>query len=115
MGVSCRGLIMEHLLRFALLLLLCHLSQAADDNLNFLVVGDWGGKPSYPYYTPAEKEIAAVMGDKAKEIGSQFTWALGDNFYDSGVKNVDDKRFKETYEVGYVLLIEYGSLPCKLC
>ena len=39
------------------------------------------------------------MGKKAAEIGSQFTVALGDNFYRFGVQNVDDPRFKETYEV----------------
>ena len=39
------------------------------------------------------------MGKKAAEIGSQFTVALGDNFYHQGVKSVDDSRFKETYEV----------------
>lgn len=90
---------MEHLYAVAFLLLaVCCLSRS-DDSLNFLVVGDWGGQPTYPYYTPAEKEIATVMGDKAKEIGSQFTWALGDNFYDRGVIDVDDKRFQETFEV----------------
>ena len=89
---------MERVLCIVVLLLLCCLSRA-DESLNFLVVGDWGGQPRYPYYTPAEKEIAAVMGDKATEIGSKFTWALGDNFYDTGVTDVYDKRFQETYEV----------------
>lgn len=40
------------------------------------------------------------MGKKASEIGSQFTVALGDNFYLMGVSDVDDPRFKETFEVG---------------
>lgn len=71
----------------------------ASDGLNFLVIGDWGGQPDKPYYTPAEFDLANVMGKKAKEIGSQFTLALGDNFYDTGVKNVDDQRFNETFEV----------------
>ena len=74
-------------------------SLSAPDGLNFLVIGDWGGQPKSPYYTPAESAIAKVMGNKATEIGSQFTLALGDNFYDLGVKNVDDSRFKETFEV----------------
>ena len=67
--------------------------------LNFLLFGDWGGKPVAPYYTPAEKSVAAVMADKANEMKSQFTVALGDNFYFYGVKDVDDPRFKETFEV----------------
>ena len=67
--------------------------------LNFLVLGDWGGKPVHPYTTPAEVSLANVMGDKAADIGSSFTLALGDNFYDVGVKDVEDKRFTETFEV----------------
>ena len=70
-----------------------------EDALNFVMLGDWGGTPKSPYYTDAEKKIAEVMGEKAKEIDAQFIVALGDNFYDFGVVNVDDKRFKETFEV----------------
>ena len=72
---------------------------SADSSLNFLVLGDWGGKPSYPYTTTAEVELAKVMGSKASEISSMFTLALGDNFYDTGVRDVNDKRFNETFEV----------------
>ena len=39
------------------------------------------------------------MGKVAEELRSQFTVALGDNFYGFGVKSVDDPRFQETYEV----------------
>lgn len=71
-------------------------------SLTFLVLGDWGGSPYYPYTTPAEVSLAKVMGSKAEDIGSSFTLALGDNFYDSGVRDVDDKRFTQTFEVaGY--------------
>lgn len=72
----------------------------ADDTLDFVMFGDWGGKPDAPYYTTAEADIAAQMGKKATEVGAKFTIALGDNFYDEGVKNVDDQRFQETFEVG---------------
>ncbi len=71
----------------------------SDGALNFLILGDWGGQPSYPYTTTAEVELAGVMGTKASEIGSQFTLALGDNFYNTGVRDVKDKRFKDTFEV----------------
>ena len=67
--------------------------------LSFLVLGDWGGQPDSPYTTPAELQLAKIMGQEATAIGSQFTLALGDNFYDTGVKSVDDPRFKETFEV----------------
>ncbi len=74
-------------------------AKPSDSALSFLVLGDWGGQPRAPYTTPAEVAIAAVMGTKAAEIGSKFTLALGDNFYDTGVRDVADLRFKETFEV----------------
>lgn len=70
-----------------------------DASLTFLVLGDWGGQESFPYTTPAEVELAGVMGKRASEIGSEFTLALGDNFYHEGVKDVHDKRFQQTFEV----------------
>ena len=70
-----------------------------DSALNFLVLGDWGGNPEYPYTTEAETRIASVMGKVASNMNSQFTLALGDNFYDKGVKDVYDHRFKYTFEV----------------
>ena len=83
------------------------------------MLGDWGGKPSYPYTTDAEVALSKVMGDKAAEIGSSFTLALGDNFYDTGVKNVDDHRFKETFEVSGIEIgcayFEVSSCLLTLC
>lgn len=38
------------------------------------------------------------MTSLAKLYDSKFQLALGDNFYFDGVKNVNDKRFAETYE-----------------
>jgi len=63
------------------------------------MLGDWGGQEEAPYYTPAQKEVATQMGRKAAETNSKFTIALGDNFYYYGVQDVDDPRFKETFEV----------------
>ena len=34
-------------------------------------------------------------------INPEFVLALGDNFYDWGVENVDDKMFKRTFERVY--------------
>ena len=84
---------------FSLLISACLCASDAD-SLNFLVVGDWGGQSDPPYYTEAEKEVAGCMAETAANIGSQFTMALGDNFYPDGVKDVDDPRFNETFEVG---------------
>ena len=90
------------LLSFVLLISLqTALSRKSDDQtLNFLVLGDWGGQPDPPYTTEAETSIAAVMGSVAASENSQFTLALGDNFYDRGVKDVNDPRFNYTFEVG---------------
>ncbi|KAL5467623.1 hypothetical protein EMCRGX_G031882 [Ephydatia muelleri] len=82
----------------SLLALACARKLSTSGSLSFLALGDWGGQPSSPYYTTAEKDIAAAMGKTAQNVGSQFTIALGDNFYDMGVTNVNDPRFKETFE-----------------
>jgi len=68
-------------------------------NLSFLVVGDWGGQSTPPFYTQAQKDVAQQMGIKANETNSQFTVSLGDNFYELGVTGVDDPRFNTTFEV----------------
>lgn len=80
-----------------------------DQRLNFLVLGDWGGQPDPPYTTEAETSIAAIMGGVAESENSQFTLALGDNFYDHGVKNVKDPRFNYTFEVNWYRSV---SLSC---
>ena len=77
--------------------LLSHKDTAA--SLNFMVVGDWGGQDDPPYYTDPEHDVAEQMGQVAAAMGAQFTLSMGDNFYDNGVKDVDDPRFKETFEV----------------
>lgn len=90
--------------------------QIDGDTLNFVMVGDWGGSPDSPYTTAAEKKNAAALGAKAKEIGSMFTVAMGDNFYNNGVTDVDDKRFQETFEViPYVFHMSSTQLHPKNC
>lgn len=70
----------------------------AVNSLRFLVMGDWGGLPLYPYTTPIESGTAKGMAALTATYGTQFNLALGDNFYFDGVTSVDDKRFKETFE-----------------
>ncbi|XP_065914958.1 tartrate-resistant acid phosphatase type 5-like [Dysidea avara] len=72
--------------------------QAEDGTIRFLVLGDWGGKPKKPYYTKSEDDIAEQMGKVASGINANFTIVVGDNFYEDGVTDVDDPRFKETFE-----------------
>lgn len=82
----------------------------ADESLNFLVVGDWGGKPDEPYYTEAEAKVADSMGELGESVNSQFTISVGDNFYHYGVKDVDDPRFKETFEVTKFKDVQYNTI-----
>ena len=46
-----------------------------------------------------EQDVAKQMGDIAASMGGQFTLSVGDNFYDNGVTDVDEPRFKENFEV----------------
>ena len=66
----------------------------ASDSLRFLVIGDWGGLPSFPYRTPIEVSVAKRMGKFVSSSNSKFVLALGDNFYFDGVKSVEDPRFQ---------------------
>lgn len=75
---------------------------SGENALKFLVLGDWGGIDASPYYTNAQLSIARQMGKTAEEIGANFTVSVGDNFYTKGVQNVDDPRFKATFEVSHV-------------
>lgn len=79
------------------LLLVCR-SSSSSDTLAFVAVGDWGGQPTNPFTTATERYVAKSMGETAERAMSQFTIALGDNFYDTGVTDVTDPRFKETFE-----------------
>ena len=91
-------------------------SREQDGVLNFLVLGDWGGQPTSPYTTDAEREVADQMGKTAEEVGSVFTMALGDNFYNTGVRDANDPRFQETFEVGYqTTIIDDGLFICSEC
>ncbi|XP_033965135.1 tartrate-resistant acid phosphatase type 5b [Pseudochaenichthys georgianus] len=66
--------------------------------LRFVVLGDWGGIPLPPYYTPHEEAVAGELDRLARNEGVDFVLSLGDHFYFNGVKSVDDPRFKYTYE-----------------
>ena len=79
--------------------LFCSAAEGEDGVLKFMMVGDWGGQSKKPHYTDAEMKVSDQMGKTADKIGANFTVTVGDNFYDDGVKDVDDKRFKETFEV----------------
>jgi hypothetical protein len=72
---------------------------AADGDLKFLIMGDWGGTQTAPFTTDREVATAAGMGKVGAAVGSQFALALGDNFYFNGISTDEhDPRFQTTFE-----------------
>ncbi|XP_078264219.1 tartrate-resistant acid phosphatase type 5-like [Rhinoraja longicauda] len=69
-----------------------------NNSIRFIAFGDGGGLPYPPYATTVQKATANEMGRVAQESGADFVLNVGDNFYYRGVKNVNDFRFKETFE-----------------
>lgn len=64
--------------------------------LIFYVVGDWGRMGS-----PNQKVVAFQMNEWAKNEDPRFILSMGDNFYDVGVKNLDDPHWKASFEQAY--------------
>ncbi|KAL5721814.1 acid phosphatase [Ranunculus cassubicifolius] len=63
-----------------------------DGTLNFLVVGDWGRRGFYN-----QSRVAFQMGRIAKKLDIDFVISTGDNFYDNGLKDVNDLAFEESF------------------
>jgi acid phosphatase len=59
----------------------------------FLAFGDWGRDGAQH-----QRDVAVQMGKAAAELGSRFVVSVGDNFYESGVKSVDDPQWKTSFE-----------------
>jgi tartrate-resistant acid phosphatase type 5 len=64
-----------------------------DRALHFIAMGDWGRNGA-----DHQRQVAKQMGLTAKEIGSMFTIATGDNFYPSGVISEWDPLWKYSFE-----------------
>ena len=96
--------------RIALLLLSLLCCSVSGGELRFLVVGDTGGQDDSPYYTDAESRVAKAMGGIGETVGAQFVLSLGDNFYESGVTDVDDPRFKQTFEVRVSIYVVHARV-----
>ena len=73
----------------------------AFSDFHFLALADWGGLPVWPWASPAQKRVAAAMGELAERHSSAFVLSLGDHFYFSGVRSVRDARWRRTFEQVY--------------
>ena len=69
-----------------------HAASAAEPDLAFLVVGDWG-KPGI-----GERRVAQAMEWCARNSSCRFVISVGDNFYGKGVTSVDDPQWQTTFE-----------------
>lgn len=64
--------------------------------LNFLGVGDWGRHGGFH-----QRQVALQLGLAAQETNSRFVAALGDNFYENGVRSTDDPQWRTSFEDVY--------------
>ena len=71
------------------------------DKFSWIALGDWGGRFAPFYTTDIQLETAASMERIARLIKPEFILALGDNFYDWGVQDINDPMWKKTFENVY--------------
>ena len=70
-------------------------SEAANADLKFLVVGDWGTGSS------DQHKVATQMARTAEVIGARYVISTGDNFYPDGVASLDDPQWTASFEDVY--------------
>jgi tartrate-resistant acid phosphatase type 5 len=63
----------------------------------FIAIGDWGAG------SRAQQHVAELMNAKAGRDSLHFVLLLGDNFYEKGVKSVDDPQWEKKFESMYNL------------
>lgn len=68
---------------------------------SILAVGDWGGHDDSDPTTKAQLETASGMAKVAKELDAASVLLIGDNFYTTGVHQVNSSRFQDTFEDVY--------------
>ena len=64
--------------------------------LNFLAFGDWGVNGD-----TGQAQVAAQMAQNAADVKAAFMMAVGDNFYQVGVKDVHDPQWQTSFENVY--------------
>lgn len=60
--------------------------------VSFITFGDWG------YETVGQKAVAKAATQYCKKEPCELVLALGDNFYEFGVKSTDDPKWKHYYK-----------------
>nr|AFK34687.1 unknown [Medicago truncatula] len=63
-----------------------------DGSLSFLVIGDWGRRGGYN-----QSQVALQMGYIGEQLDIDFVISTGDNFYDNGLKGIDDASFHHSF------------------
>jgi acid phosphatase len=69
---------------------------AKADALNFIIFGDWGRNGEKD-----QRDVAAQMAIAAQAMAAKFIVSVGDNFYENGVKSVDDPQWQTSFEQVY--------------
>lgn len=68
-------------------------TEVTDNNyLTFFTLGDWG------WNGDDQTNVAYIMGNVSVIYPPSFIVALGDNYYNDGVKSVDDPQWKTTFQ-----------------
>lgn len=71
-------------------------------SIRFLQIADYGGTSNPPFVTASQVKAVSGMNKVAQEIKAGFIIALGDLFYDFGVRDVNDERFNTTWRDVYL-------------
>ena len=73
-------------------------AQGADqpDELRFLMVGDWGRNGR-----DHQRDVAVQMARVARQRRCRFVISVGDNFYEDGVRSVNDRQWRTSFEDVY--------------
>lgn len=71
-------------------------ADAPSEGLPFLAMGDWGREGE-----PHQRAVAAQMAATAAQVQARFILAVGDNFYEDGVKSVNDPQWQSSFEQVY--------------
>lgn len=76
------------------------------DNINFIVIGDWG-----KYGNAKQQLVAQSMNKLAANRKVDFIISTGDNFYDKGVESIQDTLwqtvYKQIYDLPYIKNLDW--------